>query len=387
MKKLQRGVVVKLLLTEEQQIQCMRNAGCCRWVWNWALALRTEEYKKGNKLHAYDLMSLLPMLKKKTETGWLNEAQASSLQQVLLDQQKAFEKFFKKQTSYPIFRKKGRRDSFRFCAYFSREDKHHLKLPKLGTVKMVGWNPKYDSWTAKSVTVFKRADMWFASILVETEYVQVTHSSPNSMCGIDMGITHFASIYDKVSAYHEDFQQENIRWCEKRIALLQDKLARCVKFSSNFHKWRIKIARLFSKIANIRKDFQHKLSRRLVNQYNWIVLEDLNVRNMTASASGTIEEPGTNVAAKRGLNRSILRQGWGRFHHMLHYKASETGSRIGFVDPRYTSQTCPQCTHCSKENRKSQASFHCVQCGFSENADLVASMNIFSLGTRVFQIS
>jgi putative transposase len=104
---------------------------------------------------------------------------------------------------------------------------------------------------------------------------------------------------------------------------------------------------------------------------------------MSASAAGTINAPGVNVRAKSGLNKSILDQGWSEFRRQLEYKMAWKGGKLVSVPPQYTSQTCPCCAHTSKENRKTQAKFECVDCGFEENADLVGAINILERGYRL----
>ena len=114
-----------------------------------------------------------------------------------------------------------------------------------------------------------------------------------------------------------------------------------------------------------------------------VALEDLRIRNMSASASGTREQPGTNVNQKRGLNRSILDQGWYEFRRQLEYKQVWRGGLVLAVPPQNTSRSCPNCGHVSADNRKTQAKFECVACGHSENADLVAAINILAAGHAV----
>ena len=109
-------------------------------------------------------------------------------------------------------------------------------------------------------------------------------------------------------------------------------------------------------------------------------MEDLNVSNMTASAKGTLEEPGTSVKAKSGLNKSILRQGWYSFRQMMSYKLDWNGGRLILIDPRNTSRECPECRYVDGANRKSQSEFACIQCCYQANADLVASRNILRAG-------
>jgi putative transposase len=115
-----------------------------------------------------------------------------------------------------------------------------------------------------------------------------------------------------------------------------------------------------------------------------IVIEDLKVKNMSKSASGTVEAPGRCVKAKSGLNKSILDQSWGEFRRQLEYKQVWRGGEVLAIDPRNTSRTCPACKHVSAENRTTQAKFECVECGFAENADLTAAMNILRAGHARF---
>jgi putative transposase len=111
-----------------------------------------------------------------------------------------------------------------------------------------------------------------------------------------------------------------------------------------------------------------------------IVIEDLKIANMTRSSKGTTEAPGKKIAQKTGLNRSILDQGWGEFRRQLNYKQEWRGGILLAVPPHHTSQQCPSCKHVSKENRKTQAEFVCVECGLSENADIVGAINILAKG-------
>lgn len=136
------------------------------------------------------------------------------------------------------------------------------------------------------------------------------------------------------------------------------------------------MARIQQRVANARKDFLHKHSATIAKNHGMVVVEALQVRNMSASAAGTLEEPGRNVRQKAGLNRAILDQGWGAFRILLAYKLADRGGRLVEVPAAYTSQTCPVCSHVSAANRQSQADFVCVKCGHTANADTNAAINI-----------
>ena len=164
---------------------------------------------------------------------------------------------------------------------------------------------------------------------------------------------------------------------------MQRALSRKEKFSSNWKKAQQEIAKLYQRIGNIRQDFINKVALDLSKKHAVIYREDLKIKNMTASAEGTVEEPGHNVAQKSGLNRAILDQAWGKFFQRLQWKCEQRGGIVIKVAPQYTSRTCPVCRHESKENRKSQASFKCVACGYQDNADIVGARNIKVRGQRM----
>ncbi|EKD40815.1 MAG: transposase, IS605 OrfB, partial [uncultured bacterium] len=170
---------------------------------------------------------------------------------------------------------------------------------------------------------------------------------------------------------------------EKRLAREQRKLARKQKFSANWHKQKARISRLHIRIADVRNDFLHKASTMVSKNHAIVVLEDLRIRNMSASAKGTVEAPGRNVRVKARLNKAILDQGWYEFRRQLEYKQAWRGGVVIAIPPQYTSQICPACGSISRENRKSQAKFLCIGCGFQRHADLVAANNILAAGLAV----
>ena len=156
-----------------------------------------------------------------------------------------------------------------------------------------------------------------------------------------------------------------------------------MEFSANWKKLKEKINRLHTKISNIRHDTLHKLSTTLSKSHAMIVLENLQIKNMTKAAKGDMDNHGSMVKQKSGLNRVILDQGWGMFKTFLEYKQLWSGGQVLFVDPKYTSQTCPVCNHRSKDNRKTQSKFDCVLCGHKEHADVVGAKNILERGHRL----
>ena len=170
---------------------------------------------------------------------------------------------------------------------------------------------------------------------------------------------------------------------EVRLARYQRRMARKVRGSRNWHKAKARVQRLHSRIANVRQDFLHKASSQIAAQHAMVVIEDLQVRNMSASAKGSTVAPGRNVRAKSGLNKAILDQGWAEFRRQLAYKMQWSGGELIAVDPRNTSRACPECGHVDAQNRKTQAVFRCVACGHTAHADVVGAINILARGHRV----
>ena len=309
----------------------------------------------------------------KRKTPFLKDCNAQVLQQSLKDLERAYKNFFGKRANFPKYKKKYRHDSIRFPQGVELDEvKQQIRLPKIG---WMGYRKSRDIiGTIKNVTVSRRGEKWDVSI--QTEY-EVVSSAPNpSEIGIDMGVKRFATLSngDFVEPLNA-FKQE-----QEKLAKLQRKLARQKKGSRNSRKTKRKIARLHRYIADSRRDFLHKTSTKIAKNHSIICVEDLKVSNMSASARGTKESPGKNVKQKSGLNRSILDQGWYGFFQMLSYKLEQRGGKLIKVDPRNTSRTCPRCGLASAENRKSQATFACIGCGYRSNADEVGAINILRAG-------
>ena len=214
------------------------------------------------------------------------------------------------------------------------------------------------------------------SICVLQEQALPTKNLPTSSIGIDCGIANFATtssgtLIAPVNSY---------RHCMGRLAILQRRMAKKVKFSNNWKKVLIKIRKLHSKIANIRRDFLHKLTTTISKSHAMVVIEALKIKNMSKSARGTITNPGKNVKAKSGLNKAILDQGWGEFKRQLKYKLQWLGGILVEVAPQYTSQKCSQCGYTQKLNRTAQYSFCCIACNYQEHADINAARNILAAG-------
>jgi putative transposase len=357
-----------------------RVAGCCRFIFNRGLALEHERFERQEKHLGYaELCKELTSWRHAPGTEFLAAAPIHPLQQALKDLDRAYRNFFEGRADLPRFKKKGRHDAFRYPdpKQFAVDDRHgRVRLPKLGWVRCR--KSRSVSGTPKQLTISRQGGHWFVSIQTEQEVAAPVHPA-NSAVGLDVGVAKFAAL----STGDTFAPVSSFRKYEKKLAREQRKLARKVKYSQNWRKQKTRIAKLHEKIARIRTDFLHKTSTTISKTHAMIVLEDLSVRSLSRSARGTVNDPGRNVRAKAGLNKSILDQGWAEFRRQLEYKQTWLGGMVVAVDPRNTSRTCPCCGHVSAENRKSQAVFRCVRCDHAADADVNAARNILAAGHAV----
>ncbi len=220
----------------------------------------------------------------------------------------------------------------------------------------------------------READGWYVSFQTETE-VETPGQAQGSIIGLDRGVAVFAATSDGELIEPVAFDRQRAK-----LARLQRRLARKTKRSENWGRLVAKIARLHQKIGRRRLDFLHKLSTRLGKSHAAVVLENLSIGNKTRSAKGTREEPGTHVAAKSGLNRAILDQGWGTFARLLEYKLAVAGGTLLFVPAAGSSQECSACGQRDANNRVSRDLFVCQACGYTGHADINAAKVILRRG-------
>jgi putative transposase len=378
--KIRKAFKYRLKINDAQKQKMSSFAGSCRFVWNKALSIQRERLDNKQPLLSYnELAAALVQWKSEEATTFLRDAPSQSLQQALRQLDRAFREAFdkKNQKQFPRFKKKGMRDSFCYPQDFQPDESNsRIYLPK---ISYVGYRKSREiEGIPKNVTVSLHAGAWYVSIQTAQEVEQPIHSK-TSMVGIDVGIKHFATlsdgtIYSSRNAY---------RHYEGGLRYYQRCLSRKQKFSKNWCETKKIIQGIHTKIANIRQDDLHKISNDISKNHAIIVLEDLRIKNMSASASGTRESPSTHLKAKAGLNKSILDQGWGEFARQLEYKQLWKGGRTIFVPPRNTSRACSQCGHTSAENRRTQARFACTVCNYTNNADINAAYNIVAAGHAV----
>jgi putative transposase len=377
----------KLLLTKAQEEQCSQWIGCCRLVFNLGLEQRKSGRLTGTFVNYVNASNDLPELK--AEYEFLQQVPAQVLQQVLKDLERAFSLFFKKVAAYPQYRRKGTNNSFRYPQDVRSNDPAHNNqafLPKLGWVSLRNAYPRLGTQThegeLKYTTISRAADGWYISFTCE-----VVLPNPDSISkagkhlGLDMGIVN--SVTTSEGDHHQLPAMSDRE--QKKLQILHRRVDSKVKGSKNQKKAAAELAKYYKYLRDRKVDAVHKLTVSLVNEYGLIAGEALQIKNMTKSASGTLEEPGTNVAQKRGLNRAILEQTWGEIFRQLTYKSEWYGSLFARVPAHYSSQECSECAHISKENRESQAVFHCKKCGHEANADVNAAVVILKRGFEVLR--
>ncbi|MCJ2221439.1 transposase, partial [Proteus mirabilis] len=223
---------------------------------------------------------------------WLKEAPSQPLQQSLKDLERAYKNFFQKRTAFPRFKKRGKNDAFRYPQGVKLDQSNsRISLPKLGWMRYR--NSREVVGEVRNVTVSQSCGKWYVSI--QTEY-EATEPQPEStsIVGLDAGVTKLATlsdgtVYPPVSSFKVN---------QRKLSRLQRKLSRKITFSANGQKQKRKIQRLHSHIANIRKDYLHKVTSEISKNHAMIVIEDLKVSNMSKSAKGTTERHGRNVKAK-----------------------------------------------------------------------------------------
>jgi putative transposase len=356
----------ELMPNGEQTRNLRQFAGSCRFVYNKGLALNIERYEKKEKRLGYaGLCALLPNWKMEHE--FLSNVPAQALQQALKNLERAYTNFFQKRADFPKFKKKGQRESFRIPQGFEVDNPNgRIKVPKVGWMR---YRKSQDVLgEAKNITISESCGKWFVSIQTEREVEAPQHLSTSAV-GLDWGVVRFFTLSN---GEYED-QCQPLKKFLPKLAKLQRRLAKKKKFSKNWKKAKARVTKLHSKIANIRKDFVHKVSNSISKNHVVVCIEDLQVQNMSKRAT-------KKVAQKSGLNRSILDASPFELRRQLEYKTQWQGGLLVPVPPQNTSRKCPECGHVSGENRKSQAKFVCVSCGFSANADWVGAWNIKEAG-------
>ena len=389
----------------------------CRELYNAGLQERRDAYEMGVRCHPgyYDEETrkhlahehAVGYYEQKRELVGIKELRpeyqeiaSHVLQDVLLRLKRAYDEFFRRaqngeQPGYPRFQGRNRYDSFcypdgagwKLEAKERTADKQgivrvNLKLTKIGTVKL--HLHRSMSGTIKTLTIRRQGEHWYAIFICEigeSEPLPISYED----VGIDLGVTHFAALSNGEFIDHPRY----LRKAEKKLTAAQQALSRKNHGSHRRKKAVQHVAKCYRKIADQRKDFQHKAARKLVTQYQVIVFEDLQVKNLTkAPASKQDEETGkflpNGTAAKAGLNKSILDAGWSTFTGMVSVKAGWAGRTVIFVDPSKTSQICPNCGTIRRKMLEER--WHSCPCGCELDRDTASAKVILDLGHKALSV-
>ncbi|RZU76661.1 transposase [Micromonospora kangleipakensis] len=310
----------------------------------------------------------------------------SSQQATLRRLEKAFAAFFRRVKSgqtpgYPRFKGSGWFDTVEWpkdrdgCRWDSAPDSGQVRLYLQGVGHVRVHAHRAVAGIVKTISVKRQGRRWYV-ILSCDEVPAEQLPATGSAVGVDMGVASFLTTSDGVHVANPRYLAASTA----RLGAAQQVLARRERGSNRRRKARERVAALHARVRRQRLDHAHKTARWLVRHHDLIAHEDLRIGNMTRSAAGTLDAPGSNVAQKSGLNRSILDAGWGAFLRILAAKAESAGRLVVAVNPANTSRTCPQCGHCARDNRPTQAGFTCVTCGYTGHADVVGASNILRAG-------
>jgi putative transposase len=351
--------------TDQQRQSLAQLFGCVRVVWNDALALCKHSEKKPKSAELQKIV--ITQAKQTGERAWLGEVSAIPLQQSVADLEIAFKNFFDsckgkrkgRKVGYPKFKKRTSSQSARLTrGGFSFKENGGVYLAKIGIVKPI-WSRELAS-APSSVTVIKDcANRYFLSFVVEVEPIQI--EAKNSSIGIDLGIKTFA-----VMSNGEQAKSPSYKKLDRKVRQLQNKLARQQKDSKRRHKTRIQIAKTHNQIADLRQDFLHKLSTKVVSENQTIILEDLNVSGMVKN---------------RKLSRAISQQGWYEFRALCEAKSDKFGREFRVISRwEPTSQVCSDCGFKWGKLDLSIRSVLCLNCGIEQDRDENAAKNINKVG-------
>ncbi len=352
--------------TSEQRQQLSQTFGCVRYVYNRALSERSRAWTMEQRRVDYsDTSKMLTSWKRDAETAWLKEPSKYPLQATLRNLQGAFDKFWRKQTKYPKFKKRGKsKDSATyFVGGFTYRD-GRIKLAKQSEPLDIRWSrPLPEGSVPSQVTVSRNArNQYHISILVEDAIIQ--HEPTDATVGIDAGITTLVTLStgEKVTnPKHEKRDRE-------KLAKAQRNLSRKNKGSANRAKARLKVAKVYGRIADRRNDHLHKLTTRLISENQVIAIEDLSVRNMVRNHK---------------LARAISDASWSEMRRQLEYKADWYGRAVVAIDRFYpSSKQCSECGRIAEKMPLDIREWTCP-CGAIHDRDVNAAKNIRAVGLTV----
>lgn len=353
---------IRLYPTPEQQQKLAVQFGCARWVFNNALDLTQQTYRETGKGLSYHALAIrLPKLKQEFE--WLKDADSQVLQQSLQNLALAFDGFFAKRAKYPRFKTKHGRQSIQYPQRV-KLDGSRIYLPKVGWVKCIVHREIIGK--VKTVTVSRNAcGQFHAAILTDDAMPMPPVSTEGKAIGIDVGLLDLAVTSDGSKFANP----RHIKAAQRNLKRKQQKLSRKVKGSNRRAKARRLVARAHQHVADARRDYLHKLSRRIVNENQVIVVEDLHVKGMVKNPN---------------LAKAISDAAWGAFTNFLEYKCEREGKAFIKTNRWFpSSKACSACGHVCNKMGLEVRSWTCSHCGSSHDRDVNAAKNIRDEGIRL----
>ena len=378
MRKLLKSFKTEINPTEEQKVKIRKTIGTCRFIYNFYLAHNKELHESGKKFMSSSQFRVWlnnEYLPSHPEYSWIKEAYSKSVTQAVNDGQTAFTRFFNHKSAFPKFKKKGRSD---VKMYFVRNnpkdcrcERHRIKIPSLGWVRIKekGYIPTTkDGYVIKSGHVSIKADRYYVSVLIEIPDRRTVNNSSKGI-GIDLGLKDFA-IVSNGKIYKNINKSAKLKKLEKKLIREQRSLSR--KYENikkggstqkrNIQKQRLKIQKLHHRIDNIRTDYINKIIAEIVKtKPSYITIEDLNISGMMKN---------------RHLSKAVASQKFYEFKTKLQAKCRETGIELRIVDRWFpSSKTCHCCKSIKKDLKLSDRIFRC-DCGYIEDRDFNAALNL-----------
>ncbi len=380
----------RLYPSPEQAKTLRRWEGVLRLIWNLAHAQRLAGLARLGDQKRYVTMAeqMLELTALRAEYPWIYEVPCNACQQVLRHLDAAWQDCFAKKKGRPRFKRRGRDalgiaepDAKRSWKLTHEDGNPVLQFPKVGKIPIVLHRPLPEGKRG-TATITRDVDAWFISIVVEV----ADRLSPEDRAlqaakpavGLDRGVTN--PLAD--SHGHLTRKPTFLLAGALTIAKLARHLAKKAKGGKNREKAKEALARAHRHLRRQRENLLRTLAHRYAQNHSVVVLEDLRIQQMTKSAAGTVEEPGTRVAQKRGLNRGLLQLGLAQFVEYLLQKCVQYGTRLVLVNPAYSSQECAACHHVDAASRKGER-FHCTGCGHEDHADVNAAKVISAVEPTV----
>ena len=342
-----------------------------RFVWNLAVEQQSS-WRPGRRSAPGYLEQCRQLTQARAEFGWLRAGSQMVQQQALRDFAQAMVNLFAGTHRRPTWRKAGHDESFRIVAVKPAHVKRlsrntgEVWIPKVGWVRF-RWSRIVPEDLKSYRVTMDRAGRWHIA------FAAIPKAIPPPGTGEAVGLDRGVAVSAALSTGEMLTVPRPTHARQRRLSRLYRRLARASRGSNRRARVKLAIAKLRARDADARRDWCEKTSTDLARRFDVIRVEDLNIRDMTRSAKGTITEPGRNVRAKAGLNREIMRSGWGLLVRRLEDKAP---GRVEKVNPAFTSQRCSACGHIAAGSRESQALFCCMACGYACNADVNAARNI-----------